>query len=154
MINEADYDRFLGGWLILSHDVPPPPWAVLLPEGSRFEIRKNEKGEYWFVPSSGVAAPLDAPRLLEVRPDMERRQGEFELGNRLTGALCADLGGAISLLYFTLNTVGRSRRVISLSHVHLDDRSATFKEHAGVEHDHGRMAVRTVKHGGSHGIDD
>jgi hypothetical protein len=150
---DIDYEAFLGNWLILQHDAVPPPWAGAVPVGSTFSIIRNEKGQYWLLPGSGLLAPFDIPLMLEAREDMQQKKGEYGLGQPTLGALCNDFkDGAIELLYLTINK-SRSRRFISLSHMH-PSRGTGSGQHASDGHDHASMGPRSFNHGGSHGVDD
>jgi hypothetical protein len=114
--------KFNGMWIMLIHD-PGSAWQESMPLGSSFEIYQDAAGDYWFRPDPGLKPPMNQAKKLLVDP---KQRGEFPFGEPLVGGLYADFGGKEGVTHFTINLVGRERRVISLSH----------------------------SHGGSHGVDD
>lgn len=109
-----DADLFIGRWMMIIYD-KPTPWQQGLPLGSSFEIVKTAFGEYWFLPSPELKAPMNQAKPLAVTTEMH---GGFDVGTQLDGSLKGDFGGKVGGLYFSLNRVGPSRRVISLSQSH------------------------------------
>lgn len=117
-----EFAKFIGLWLILVHD-PGSSWQDSMPLGSSFEIYRDDAGVYWYRPDPDMKPPMN--KVVRLEMDSMKR-GDYHIGEALTGMLYADFGGKVGITHFTINHVGRSRRVISLSH----------------------------SHGGSHGVDD
>ncbi|HEU0224768.1 MAG TPA: hypothetical protein VFR29_04995 [Steroidobacteraceae bacterium] len=114
-----DADQFVARWVMIIYDElghgKPQPWKDGLPLGASFEISKDAFGSYWYLPSPELKAPMDQP--CKLHPSDEKH-GEFDVGELLPGSLYADFGGRVGRLFFSINLINRSRRVISLSQSH------------------------------------
>jgi hypothetical protein len=84
-----------------------------MPVGTGFEIYKNAHGVYW-LPHPSLKSPMNETRKLEID---HQGCGEFPAGESPVGSLHADFGGAIGVISFTVNSLGRRRRMIALRHV-------------------------------------
>jgi len=109
-----DADLFVGRWVMIIYD-KPTPWKEGIPLGSAFEIFKTAFGDYWFLPSPELKAPMNQAKQLEITSEIH---GGFDVGAPVDGSLKADFGGKVGALYFALNRIGPSRRIISLSQSH------------------------------------
>jgi hypothetical protein len=109
-----DADLFIGRWVMIIYD-KPTPWQDGIPLGSAFEIFKTAFGDYWFLPSPELKAPMNQASQLEITAE---NHGGFDVGKLLDGSLKADFGGKVGALYFALNRIGANRRIISLSQSH------------------------------------
>jgi hypothetical protein len=109
-----DADLFVGRWVMIIYD-KPTPWQAGMPLGSAFEIFKTAFDEYWFLPSPELKAPMNQAKQLEISTE---NHGGFDVGTHVDGSLKADFGGKVGALYFALNRIGPSRRIISLSQSH------------------------------------
>lgn len=107
-----DTDAFVGRWVMLFYDLPPPPWHDAMPLGTGFEIFKNGYGVYW-LPNPSLKTPMNQTRKLEINT---QGRGEFPAGESLIGSLHADFGGTVGVISFTLNAICQHRRIISLCH--------------------------------------
>lgn len=114
-----DADRFVASWVMIIYDKTesgkPQPWKEGVPLGSSFEIAKDAFGTYWYLPSPQLKSPMDQPRKLA---KSNEKHGEFDVGELLPGTLYADFGGSVGKLYFSINLINGTRRVISLSQSH------------------------------------
>lgn len=113
-------EHFVGRWVMIIYDEPghgrqPPPWQEGVPLGTAFEISKDAFGSYWYLPSPELKAPMDQPRKLQTS---DEKHGAFDVGELLPGTLYADFGGKVGKLYFSINLINKSRRIISLSKSH------------------------------------
>ena len=106
--------KLIGMWIILSHD-PGSSWQDSMPLGAGFEIYQDAAGEYWYRPGPDMKPPMNKVTKLQVDPKL---RGEFPAGRAVSGGLYADFGGKEAVTHFTVNFVGKKRRVISLSHSH------------------------------------
>lgn len=109
-----DADLFVGRWTMIIYD-KPTPWQQGIPLGSSFEIFKNAFGDYWYLPSPTLKAPMNQAKQLAITSEIH---GGFEVGTPMDGSLRGDFGGKVGALYFSLNRIGPDRRVISLSQSH------------------------------------
>jgi len=109
-----DADRFIGRWTMIIYD-KPTPWQHGVPLGSSFEIIKNAFGDYWYLPSPELKAPMNQAKQLAISSE---NHGGFDVGKHMNGSLCADFGGKVGKLFFALNLIGPQRRIISLSQSH------------------------------------
>ena len=128
----------VGLWVMLIHDSPAPPWEEAMPLGSGYEITVDADGAFMYLPGPGVKSPMDQPTKLTYD---RYASGQFPAGKPLQGGLYADFGGDVGIVYFTVNRVGRTRRVMSLTSVNI----------AGVGT---ASEVQVLTHGGSHSVDD
>jgi len=107
-------DLFVGRWTMIIYD-KPTPWQHGVPLGSSFEIVKNAFGDYWYLPSPELKAPMNQAKLLAISTE---DHGGFDVGKHLDGSLHADFGGKVGEVFFALNLLGQQRRIISLSQSH------------------------------------
>jgi hypothetical protein len=114
-----DADQFVAQWVMIIHDETeggkPPPWKEGLPLGSSFEISKDAFGSYWYLPSPQLKTPMDQPCKLTKSAE---EHGSFDVGVLLPGTLCGDFGGKVGKLFFAINLIDGTRRIISLSQSH------------------------------------
>ncbi len=114
-----DADQFIARWVMIIYDEPkngkPQPWKDGLPLGGSFEITKDAFGSYWYLPSPQLKAPMNQPKKLSTSSE---KHGEFDVGVLLPGTLYADFGGGVGKLYFAINLIMGTRRIISLSQSH------------------------------------
>lgn len=112
-------DQFVARWVMIIYDEhgagKPQPWKQGLPLGASFEISKDAFGSYWYLPSPELKTPMDQPRKLH---PSDEKHGGFDVGELLPGTLYADFGGSVGRLFFSINLINRSRRIISLSQSH------------------------------------
>lgn len=114
-----DADKFVAQWVMIIYDEPkhgkPQPWKDGLPLGGSFEITKDAFGNYWYLPSPQLKSPMDQPRKLT---KSDEKHGEFDVGELLPGTLYADFGGSVGRLFFAINVIKGTRRIMSLSQSH------------------------------------
>ena len=110
---------FVGRWVMVAYESPPPPWCGPMPLGTGFEILKNFHGVYW-LPSPSLKSPLNGTRKLLID---DQGRGEFPAGESLAGSLRADFGEGIGVISFTVSSIGQHRRIIALRQVTSGDAS-------------------------------
>jgi hypothetical protein len=114
-----DPDRFVAQWVMIIYDEPksgkPQPWREGLPLGASFQISKDAYGSYWYLPSPQLKAPMNQPRKLSIS---DEEHGSFDVGELLPGTLYGDFGGKVGRLYFAINVIKDTTRIISLSQSH------------------------------------
>jgi hypothetical protein len=112
-------DQFVAQWVMIIYDETvggkPQPWKEGLPLGGSFEISKDSFGSYWYLPSPQLKAPMDRPHKLTKSTE---EHGSFEVGVLLPGTLYGDFGGKVGRLFFAINLIEGTRRIISLSQSH------------------------------------
>lgn len=110
-------DQFVGTWVMIIYDeaAKPQPWKDCIPIGSSFQIAKDSYDYYWYLPSPQLKAPMNQPKKL-FRSDEEH--GSFDVGELLPGTLYGDFGGKVGRLFFAINQIRGTTRVVSLSQSH------------------------------------
>jgi len=114
-----DADQFVAQWVMIIYDDTetgkPQPWKEGLPLGGSFQISKDAFGSYWYLPSPQLKAPMNQPCKLTQSTE---EHGSFEVGELLPDTLYGEFGGKVGKLYFAINLIEGTRRIISLSQSH------------------------------------
>lgn len=114
-----DSDQFVATWTMIIYDEPqdgkPQPWKEGIPLGSSFEIAKDGFGSYWYLPSPELKAPMNEPRKLGTSNETH---GSFDVGKLVEGTMWADFGSKVGKVFFAVNVIRGTRRIMSLSQSH------------------------------------
>lgn len=113
-------ETYAGKWTVIIRDEDElghkrPAWKEALPPGASFYIAMDAFGDYWFLPTPELKAPMNERRKLT---PSDEKHGEFEVGVLLPGSMYADLGAGIGKLFMSINLIDGKHRMLNLSQSH------------------------------------
>lgn len=113
-------ETYVGRWTVIIRDEDPPgqkrpAWKEALPPGACFYVARDALGDYWFLPTPELKAPMNKRYKLTAS---DEKHGEFEVGVLLPGSLYADLGAGIGKLFMSVNLIDEKHRMLNMSQSH------------------------------------